>query len=211
MKAPTQMTTAVLSAASILFLVGCGGPPALKRPSIDPTAVAEGVIAAHDTDGDGQLSIKEASDPACGLRFSLRMIDGNGDGGLSSDEIRDYIQRFWIDMGGVVISTKCQVRYRNKPVTDVTVTFEPVDYLEGVIKPASGVARGGIVSLDLSDEDRPHPNAHGANTGLYVVRISKLENGQETFPAKYNTDSVLGCEVASRAGYKPGPVLFDLK
>ena len=83
--------------------------------------------------------------------------------------------------------------------------------MQGSIRPASGLTRGGTANLDVSDEDRPHPNAHGAQHGLYLVRISKKVDGQETIPAKYNEQTTLGCEVAYRASYMPGPVHFELR
>jgi hypothetical protein len=36
----------------------------------------------------------------------------------------------------------------------------------------------------------------GVHFGLYKVRISKLSNGQETLPARYNTETELGQEVS---------------
>jgi len=38
----------------------------------------------------------------------------------------------------------------------------------------------------------------GANPGIYLVKISKMVNGQETIPPKFNEQSVIGYEVQSQ-------------
>jgi hypothetical protein len=80
----------------------------------------------------------------------------------------------------------------------------------GAIHPAAGVTSGGSALLEMAASDRPHPNARGVQNGLYLVRISKEVDGRETIPAKFNEQTTLGCEVAVRASYAPGPLVFDL-
>ena len=197
---------------AVLFCGGCSNrPSSLSMPNIDADVVAQGAMDAYDLNGDGVISGEELKHPSFGFSHSLSMLDADGDRSVNQDEIRDYVQRFWINAGAALTSTKCRIRFGGKPLPGATVVFEPVEFMKDVIRPASGKTRGSIAYLDLADEDRPHENAHGAQCGLYVVRISKVVNGKETVPEEYNTNSILGCEVAARAGYKPGPVTFDLK
>lgn len=203
---------AVLVVLCTVTMIGCGNLPSeLQVPNIDPEVVALELISSNDLNGDGMLSGRELKAPTFGLRYSVLQIDSDGNREVTAEEIRDYVQRAWIDAGGAVISTRAKVTYKNRALRGAKVTLEPVEYLSDVIKPASGVVEGGLARLDMTDEDRPHENARGANCGLYVVRISMTQGGAERIPSKYNTDSVLTCEVAPRAGYMPGPLVFDLK
>ena len=90
------------------------------------------------------------------------------------------------------------------------MTFEPEQFMGGAVHPASGVTQGGSARIDVADEHRPDPNAHGVQNGHYLVRISYKRGDEELIPAKYNTETTLGCEVAKRAAYMPGPVVFAL-
>ena len=47
--------------------------------------------------------------------------------------------------------------------------------------------------------------------GFYRVRISKQVNGKEAIPARYNTSTTLGIEVAPDAYRFRGPMSFALK
>ena len=56
----------------------------------------------------------------------------------------------------------------------------------------------------------PDDSSPGVACGLYRVEISKLVGGKETIPAIYNTDTILGQEVAMGAvGMREG-LLFNL-
>ena len=54
------------------------------------------------------------------------------------------------------------------------------------------------------------PAHTGCKMASICVRISKVVNGSEQIPAKYNKQSTLGCEVSYDASYMPGPVVFDV-
>ncbi len=102
------------------------------------------------------------------------------------------------------------VNVNGRPLDGATVSLIPETFMADAVKPASGTTRGGATSLDLSNDDRPTPNAHGVQNGLYLVRISKVVNGKEMVPTKFNEQTTLGCEIASRAAYMPGPLVFNL-
>ena len=68
-------------------------------------------------------------------------------------------------------------------------------------KPAAGLAQ-------LAPEFEGYP---GIYTGLYRIRISKLVNGKETLPARYNTETELGREVAHGTRGSGTNIVFRLK
>jgi hypothetical protein len=47
--------------------------------------------------------------------------------------------------------------------------------------------------------------------GLYRVEVSKMVNGKETIPSKYNTETTLGVEVAQESPAMIFGAHFDLK
>ena len=50
----------------------------------------------------------------------------------------------------------------------------------------------------------------GIYVGLYRVRISKKVNGKETLPARYNTETELGREIATNIRDSRGNIMFHL-
>jgi hypothetical protein len=196
--------------ASWVPLAGCSSRPwAIKPPDIDPERLATAAMEQYDANADGTLGREELKS-APSLRFALDRIDANNDDQIQPAEIAQFAQKHWVDTQAGIIRVKCLVNFKGQPLDGATVTFEPEAFMDGAVSQATGITRGGAASLDVSDDDRPHPNAHGVQNGLYLVRISKMVNGKETLPEKYNKNTTLGCEVAARASYRPGPVVFNL-
>jgi hypothetical protein len=199
-----------ISTATLLVVLGCSGrPSAIAPPDIDPEGLADAAIKQYDKSGDAVIDNTEL-EFAPSLRFSLDRIDTNGDKRIVPEEIARFAQQHWVDSPVGIVRVQCVVNLKGRPLDGATVTLEPETFMQGAVYPASGVTRGGTAALDVADKHRPHPNAHGAQTGLYLVRVSKIVNGKETIPSKYNEQTVLGCEVARRASYMPGPVVFNL-
>lgn len=191
-------------------VVGCSNsPPAIDPPDIEPASIAAAAISQYDANGDQIIDESELAN-APSLSFSADRIDVNADGQMTSEEIEQFVETHWVESGSGLIRLKCRVMMNGQPVDGATVVFEPEQFMGGAIVPASGVTQGGTARIDVADEDRPDSNAHGAQNGLYLVRISYKQGGQELIPAKYNTETTLGCEVAKRASYLPGPVVFAL-
>jgi hypothetical protein len=191
---------------------GCGiRPSAVPPPDIEPGELAKAAAAQYDSNGDGVIDKQELRS-APSLRFSLNRIDGEGnrDSQIQPEEVQQFAQKHWVDRQAGIVRVRCLVRLDGREVDGATVTLEPETFMGGAIVPAAGITRGGMAVLDVADEQRPHPNAHGAQYGLYLVRISKMIDGNETIPAKFNVNTILGCEVADRAAYMPGPLVFEL-
>ena len=196
---------------ALVAMAGCRFQlPALKPPPFDPDAAARAAMEQYDTNQDGVIHGNELQQ-APSILFSIDRIDANGDDGASEEEISTMIQDKWVNAGAGVIRVQCDIRFRREPLDGATVTFEPEAFLGDVLHPATGVTRNGFAAMSVSPEHMPHPNGRGVAPGLYLVRISKIVDGEETIPAKYNTETTLGIEVAARASYMPNAVEFDLR
>jgi len=185
---------------------GCwgGGPSRVKAPSIDAAAAASGALKKYDANGDGKISGTEL-DKAASLKSSLSVLDTNGDKAISEDEIKARIDS-WLEsqlgrMGLIVVVTR-----RGKPLEGAKVTLVPEEFLGGAVPKATGTTdEGGGASLTAVGA--AIEGAEGVAPGFYRVEITK---GSE-IPARYNTETTLGVEVAMDApGIQEG-IRFDLQ
>jgi EF hand len=171
-----------------LLAAGCSG--GVSVPPVSPAAVGAQALAEYDKNGDGFLDAGELERcPA--LKQSFKALDQDGDGRLSAREIADRVQSY-LDSRVALTAVTCRVLLNNRPLEGVTVTFEPEKFMGPGVKPASGVTDStGAARLQAEGEGFP-----GAHFGFYRVRISKKDGaGQETIPARYNTQTILGREI----------------
>ncbi len=173
----------------VAVVVGCWSrlPPRVRAPRINAAAAGEAAIEQYDTDGDGAISGEEL-EKAPSLKRASRQIDRNDDGKINAKEIADRIREWQASRLGRRVLT-CTVNKDGKPLEGATITFVPEEFLGDQVQTATGVTdESGMaaISVPLSGNDPP-----GVAPGLYLVRITG-----EDIPAKYNTETILGEEVA---------------
>ena len=102
-------------------------------------------------------------------------------------------------MGTGVLSFGFNVTLDGSPLPGATVTFQPDPCLGDEIKPATTTTNAfGGGGATIAKEDRPDPTSPaGMHLGLYTVKVSKLVNGKELIPRKYNEETILGQEVSA--------------
>ena len=198
---PTGSPMPMLLLLAMVGLVasgGCsGGPSRIVPPSISASGSAKRAMEMYDTDGNGLLSEAElAKAPA--LRAAIKTLDTDGDGKVSEDEIATRIRSWQASRAGIS-SVLCYVTLNGRLLPNATVTFEPEPFLGGEIQTASGVTNfNGVASPYIPKENRPSPDMPpGLQLGFYKVRVSKIVNGKETIPSRYNSETVLGQQVAN--------------
>src|SRR4051812_25078297 len=188
------------------------GPVTAKQPSIDPATAGKLAMEQYDTNGDGKVAGEEL-EKAPSLKAALPRLDTNGDGAVSADEVAARVNA-WKEMKTGMTSVGCHVTFNGLPVEGAKVTLEPEKFLGDEIKTAYGTTdQFGATSLSIPKDQRPDPKLPGgAHFGLYKVRISKVVNGKETIPARYNTETVLGQEVSyDDPGMKSNNIHYELK
>lgn len=187
------------------LVVGCRrGPEPPKPPQIDPAQAAAEAIRLYDKNGSGMLERDEwKQSPA--LAAAKERIDRDADGKITSQEIADRITS-WLQSPAIRTTCVILVTLDGRPLEGATVSLEPEPFLGPSYKPASGTTDlGGMASMSGQDE-----KFSGVYLGLYRVKVSKQIGGRETIPARYNSQTELGCEVAtdiSGIGYTQ----FDLR
>ncbi len=193
----------------LLGMTSCtGGPMALKQARIDATDSTQRAMEAYDKNSDGFIAGKEL-DQSPAIKSAMQRIDTNGDGQVSAEEVQGIIEN-WLNDVVVVMAVRCVVTLDDEPLDGATVTFDPEPFLGNVLPAATGVTNKGKATMAVPQELRQDPTLAHPNIGMYLVRISKIEGGQELIPARYNTNTTLGIEVARRAVWMPNAVKFDL-
>jgi hypothetical protein len=182
------------------LMFGCGGPPRVEPPALDPEAVATRAMTELDRNHDGFLDAREL-ESSPGLKSALKSLDTDHDGKLSKDELLDRLAEFQESRVGLFITT-VKVVLDGKPAAGVTVDMEPEPFMGSSIKPAHGTTDdSGRATMRIDGEKLP-----GCQFGFYKVRLSKKDaSGQEVIPARYA--NTLGAEVPKPSN---GSLVFTL-
>ncbi len=189
----------------ILASAGCGNRgPAPLLPQAIATDAAQKAMALCDANHDGFLDEKEL-ERVPGLAAARHEVDTNHDGKISADEIAARIASWRESKVGRMVLT-CVITRKGKPLVGATVTLTPESFLGDQLTPGRGVtdARGRAFIAATA-------NPPGLSPGFYRVHVT--EPG-ENVPAKYNTETVLGQEVAAEAASinsDAGGPTFDLE
>ncbi len=172
-----------------VLCVGCTHTPdRVVPPVINPTEAGEAAIKMYDKNGDGAISGDELKQSPP-LKAALKRLDAGG-GKITAQSIAARIQQ-WQDSKIGLMALTVIVRLDGKPVMGATVTAEPEKFLGPELTTISGTTIAGGATPLSSGKDQ-----FGAKPGFYRLRISKLDNGKELFPARYNTATELGFELA---------------
>jgi hypothetical protein len=196
------VVTALMGMISI-SLTGCGGAPAPLAPiDFTPERHAAEAMAMYDANKDGKLDAAELKKcPA--LASALLEIDKNGDKCIDAAELTERFESFV--RGGVSLSgVSPKIVRSGRPAAGVTVTLEPEKFMGGVIKSATGVSSPeGDAPVQTEGQSLP-----GAGIGYYQVILSQKDAaGKELLPAKFNSATTLGCEIAPG---RRSSLVFDL-
>jgi len=178
------------------LLVGCnGGPSGIALPDIDPHDAAELAMKTYDTDGNGYVEGDELKN-APGLAAAMTTLDTNGDAKVSGKEISERILA-WQGTEVGIMSITCTVLMDGRPLEGATVTLDPEEFLGNDIQEAVGVSGPmGDCYPSIPQDESAGSNIFGVQFGLFKVRVSKVVDGKEQIPGRYNSQTVLGQEVS---------------
>jgi hypothetical protein len=207
-----RIVFAFATSLTVSFAACSRGPAPIGQPYIDASRAGKLAMEEYDKNGDGKVSGDEL-DHAPGLKEALPRLDTNGDGAVSADEVTARVNA-WKEMKTGLTFVQCRVTLDGEPLGGAKVTFEPEAFLGDEIKTAVGTTNiYGDAMPVIRPEDRPNPKQPaGVHIGLYKVRISRLVNGHETIPARYNTETILGQEVSyDDPAVKSRNMVFALK
>jgi len=184
---------------AVVCMAGCNqGPARLEQPGFDAQAISSALLDAHDSDRDGLLSEEELRQCPSILK-AIEKFDSGGDGKVSREEIAARVA-FWSEGRVAVMRFEPSVRLDGEPLAGARVELVPEPALAKIIKPAAGISsKSGYVELLIAAEDLPPDTPYkGLHMGLYKVKVTHPDR---EIPARYNTETELGQEVARDLGY----------
>ena len=194
MKRQVAMFRLALLCVSVA-LTGCSQhPPRVLQPSLSPSSAASNAMAEFDSNGDGVLSGQELQ-AATGLNAAIKRFDKNGDGQLDEAEIEARLNE-WVGSRIAIFAPAYIITLDGRPVAGANVQFEPEGFLGDAFQTVSAVTDEGGEVVPAKLEGYP---VAGIPLGLYRMRISKLVDGKDIIPEKYNQNTTLGQEVAPGA------------
>jgi hypothetical protein len=181
---------AVMLGVALSVTISCSKtPPRLNPPSIDASAAGDAAIKQYDANADGKISGEEL-DKSPSLKHAISRIDRNSDGAIDAGEITGRIKQ-WQESKLGRVSICCTIKRGGEPVAGAAVKFVPEKFLGDKIQVGQGTSNeSGVanITVPISGDDPP-----GVAPGFYSIEVTK--SGEE-IPAKYNTQTTLGMEIA---------------
>ncbi|MCI0463950.1 MAG: hypothetical protein L0Z62_44015 [Gemmataceae bacterium] len=184
----TSRWLAVAAGLGVAVLGGCSDRAVLVPP-MDADGAANRALREYDADKDGALAGPELAQ-CPGLKDGLVRMDTNKDRRITADELAARLRQYEADMAGLLY-LNAALTLDGKPLADAVVTLVPEKFMAAGIKPAQGTTRASG-SCEFQIEGKEYPGIH---PGIFRIEVSKKDaSGQETIPAKYNTQTTLGIE-----------------
>ena len=192
---PRGEVAASLVGLVLVVLAGCSSRPArILPPSIDPDSAAQLAIEAYDADGDGALSSDELK-KCPGILAAVARYDTSGDGQVTPDEIAARIRQ-WTEEGTGLVAVVCTVQMDGEPLAGAEVRFVPEGFLGEAVKPAHGKTSGrGRAIMAMSPEDLPAGRERLQVMQMAVYRV-EITHPDVEIPARYNTQTELGVDMS---------------
>jgi hypothetical protein len=139
------------------------------------------------------------------LYAARKQLDPPNGEAITEEKVTARIKQ-WQDSKVGRLQVVCKVTRNKQPLAGATVTFEPEKFLgEGLPIGTGTTDEMGTASISVPPSGSD--SLPGMPPGLYLVRITK---SGENIPAKFNTETTLGQEVAQDAEGTRTGVKFDL-
>ncbi len=172
-------------------------------PNIDAAAAGKKALEKYDANKDGKISGAEL-DKVPALKAAMGMMHTNKDKGITADEIAAHIKAWQATKIARIGGIPCKITRDGKPVEGAEVKFVPEDFLGKEFITAAGTTdKDGLAMMSIPFG----PNdPKGVAPGFYSVEITKPG---EDIPAKYNTQTIYGLEIAPDVRISQAPD-FDI-
>jgi hypothetical protein len=197
--------------SSFVFVVGCSYQATRVQPvEIDASSAATAALEMYDKDGDGAIAGAEL-DAVQGVKKHLALYDRDNDQRVTREEIVERLG-VWDSNPAAIMGSSYVVYLDGKPLSGATMKFVPEPYLGPNVKPATGVTTQiGLTRPSHAPEDLPKTangrTIYGMTSGTFKIEIT---HPNQKIPARYNTQTELGDEVAHDINPTGAPIKISL-
>jgi hypothetical protein len=200
----STLRSLLVLAGLLVVSLGCPRTPDRVYPPGISSSAGPDAVTMFDTNNDKKLEGAEL-DKCPGLKAALSKVDPANQG-VTADMIAARIQAWKKSLVGRM-SLSCRVTHNGQPLAGAEVTFVPEKFLGTKIQVATGKTDPNGMAMLSAPPEKPR-DPPGVPPGFYRVEITAPGLN---IPAKYNTETTLGQEVALDAkGIQEG-ISFDLK
>jgi hypothetical protein len=188
-----QFSLMAVIAVLLSLQSGCMREPArIVPPSIDAEAAGQEALKMYDINPkDGKISGAEL-DKVPALIQALPNFKSTKEKGVTAADITARIKAWQATLVGRMGSISALVTRGGKPIAGVEVKFVPEKFL-GSSMPVSTGTTGEDGYAPMSAPISGPDDSPGVPPGFYRVEITKSDG---SIPAKYNTQTIYGEEVA---------------
>ena len=168
-------------------IVGCNnGPARVAAPRLDAEEITDLALKEFDKNSDAVIDEEELKE-APSLRYSMKALDKNENGDLERAELLERFETYVRRKIGLR-QQDVLVRRKGRPVANATIELVPAPFMEGMIESAKGET-GPTGHAMLKTVNQPIP---AVRVGFYRAKVT---SDNETFDAKFNTNTTLGFEI----------------
>ncbi len=203
-----RLRRTALAEAAFALAAGCGGGAGRIRPPNYSGGAGADALEAYDGNRDGAIAGDELI-RVPGLLASIAHVDSDHDKRVTAREVDDRIGG-WVQTRVGEMPVRCMVTLDGAALADAVVLFDPEPFLGPDLHPASGTTtESGFAGMSMAKEYLADPKYFGVACGWYKIRVT---HKSRPLPACYNTETVLGCEVAMDARWlNDGEIRIALK
>ena len=192
-------------AICILIVSGCRGKRAGESGpasySQTPQQTVDAIMAMYDANKDGVLDANEL-EKCPSLKTLLTSMNKGPAGKITAAELTERIAQMQ-NAGRRPAAIGFRVLLEGVPLAGATVTITP-ELFHGQ----------GIPTCEATTNDdgrAAFKPEEGFVWGFYRMSVSKLEDGKETIPSRYNSPTTLGVEFGPETFGRVGGTVFNLK
>lgn len=183
-----------LCLAVFALAAGCNSAPSrVTAPGVSGSA-ARDAMTQYDKNSDGALDDSEL-EAVPGIARAKSRFDKNSDGKVSADEISARIGE-WANSKVGLTQYSLTFMLDGRPLEGAAIKFVPEAFLGSDIKGGTGTTdASGRANIVIAQEDlRPDEKGlQGMRLGVYKIEVT---HPSIQLPAKYNTATELGVEIA---------------
>src|SRR5262245_8426981 len=182
-------------AVALGLLAGCGNSGG-GLPRFDGKVAAAAAMTEYDGNSDGSLDAKELA-KCPGLKS---LASKAGKAVLTTEDLTIRLNET-ANYPDQLFEFPCVMWLDGRPLANADVTLVPEKFMGETRKPAKGTTddNGAVKAFKVDGLTRA-----GVPPGVYRIQVTKRGGSGESIPAKYNAQTILGCEVGQPFGAARG-------